>query len=45
MPALADDREEVDNSTEGIVQDLQVLPNLMDQNVESGEAPTTHCCQ
>lgn len=41
MPALADDREEVDNSTEGIVQDLQVLPNLMDQNVGSGEAPTT----
>ncbi|XP_017920713.1 PREDICTED: titin isoform X2 [Capra hircus] len=41
LPALADDREEVDNSTEGIVQDLQVLPNLMDQNVESGEAPTT----
>uniref|UniRef100_A0A4W2F6Z2 Titin n=1 Tax=Bos indicus x Bos taurus TaxID=30522 RepID=A0A4W2F6Z2_BOBOX len=41
MPALADDREEVDNPTEGTVQDLQVLPNLMDQNVESGEAPTT----
>ena len=41
MPDLADNREEVDSSTEGIVQDLQVLPNLMDQSVESGEAPTT----
>nr|XP_058909566.1 titin isoform X6 [Kogia breviceps] len=38
---LADNRDKVDNSTEGIVQDPQVLPNLMDQNVESGEPPTS----
>ncbi|XP_057602279.1 titin isoform X1 [Hippopotamus amphibius kiboko] len=38
---LADHRHEVDNSAEGIVQDPQVPPNLMDQNVDSGEPPTS----
>uniref|UniRef100_A0A8C0CQX7 Ig-like domain-containing protein n=1 Tax=Balaenoptera musculus TaxID=9771 RepID=A0A8C0CQX7_BALMU len=38
---LADNRDKIGNSAEGIVQDPQVLPNLMDQNVESGEPPTS----
>uniref|UniRef100_A0A8C7AMG1 Ig-like domain-containing protein n=1 Tax=Neovison vison TaxID=452646 RepID=A0A8C7AMG1_NEOVI len=36
---LAKNRDKVDHSCEGIVQNPQVLPDQMDQNVESGEPP------
>ncbi|XP_038303119.1 titin isoform X1 [Canis lupus familiaris] len=36
---LAENRDRVDHSCEGIVQNPQVLPNQMDQDVESGEPP------
>ncbi|XP_072817331.1 titin isoform X5 [Vicugna pacos] len=38
---LADDNDKADSSAEGVVQDPHILPNLMDQNVDSGEPPTS----
>ncbi|XP_070364608.1 titin isoform X3 [Equus asinus] len=37
----AENRDKVDNSTEGMVQNPHVLPNQLDQNVEFGERPTS----
>ncbi|XP_045698023.1 titin isoform X1 [Phyllostomus hastatus] len=40
-PDLAQNRDNIEYSTEGIVQNPHALPNQMDQNIESGESPTS----